>query len=355
VSFNTFGKIFTYTTFGESHGRAIGVVVDGCPAGLSINESDIQKELDKRRPGQSAVTSARSESDRAQIISGVFEGKTTGSPIGILIFNEDAKSKDYSKIKDLYRPGHADYAYQAKFGLRDYTGGGRSSARETAMRVAAGAIAKKFLSEKGIEIYAFTREISGIRAQKTDFSQIEKNSVRTPDRLAAKKMESAVLAAKEQGDSLGGIVEVIAKGVPAGLGEPIYYKLDSKLAEALMSINAVKGVEIGAGFESTRMHGSQNNDEMYVSKGKVKFRTNNAGGISGGISNGDDIVCRMAVKPASSIAKEQKTVNTKGKSAKIAVQGRHDPCLCPRAVPVAGAMVAIVLMDMYLIARTRKK
>ncbi len=355
MGFNTFGKVFTFTTFGESHGKAIGVVVDGCPAGFSLSEKDIQKELDRRRPGQSSVTSARKEDDRAEIISGVFEGKTTGAPIGMLIFNKDMQAKDYSGIKDVFRPGHADYTYEKKFGHRDYKGGGRSSARETAMRVAAGAIAKKFLSEKGISIHGFTREIAGIRAEKTDFSAIEKNSVRAPDMDAARKMERAVLDAKEEGDSVGGIVEVIAKGVPAGLGEPIYYKLDSKLAEALMGINAVKGVEIGSGFASTKMLGSEHNDELGISGGKVKFRSNNAGGMTGGISNGDEIVCRIAVKPASSIAKKQKTVNRKGGEAIIGVEGRHDPCLCPRAVPVAEAMVALVLMDLYLIARTRKK
>ncbi|HLC93076.1 MAG TPA: chorismate synthase [archaeon] len=354
MSFNTFGKIFTFTTFGESHGPAIGVVVDGCPAGLAISESDIQKELDRRRPGQSEVTSPRGEADKVQILSGIFEGKTTGSPVAMLIFNEDVRSKDYSKIKDLFRPGHADYTYSEKFGHRDYRGGGRSSARETAMRVAAGAIAKKYLAQKGISINGFTREIAGIRAEKTDLSVVEKNSVRAPDLAAAKKMEAAVLKAKEEGDSVGGIVEVIAKGAPAGLGEPVYYKLDSKLAEGLMGINAVKGVEIGSGFAATHMKGSEHNDEMFTSKGKVKFRTNNAGGMTGGISNGDDIVARIAVKPASSILKQQNTVNKALKQTKISVEGRHDPCLCPRAVPVAEAMVALVLMDLYLIAKARK-
>ncbi len=354
MSFNTFGKIFTFTTFGESHGPAIGVVVDGCPTGLEISESDIQKELDSRKPGQSAVTTQRSEADTVRILSGIFNGQTTGSPIGMIIFNEDAKSKDYSKIRDAFRPGHADYTYQEKYGIRDHRGGGRSSARETAMRVAAGAIAKKYLALKGIKITGFSREIAGIRAEKTDFSVIEKNPVRAPDLVAAKKMEAAVLAAKEDGDSVGGIVEVVAKGVLAGLGEPVYYKLNSKLAEALMSINAVKGVEIGSGFVAAKMHGSWHNDEMYSSRGKVKFRTNHAGGIVGGISNGDDIIARIAVKPASSIAKEQKTVSRNGKQTKIAIVGRHDPCLCPRAVPVAEAMVACVLMDMFLIAKARK-
>ena len=355
MGFNSFGKIFSFTTFGESHGKAIGVVVDGVPPGLKLGGKDIQKELDRRRPGQSEVTTQRMEDDKAEILSGVFEGKTTGTPIAILIFNRDAKSKDYSKLKDLYRPGHADYTYQQKYGLRDYRGGGRSSARETAMRVAAGAIAKKFLAEKGIKIYGFTREVAGIRAEKTDLKVVEKNSVRAPDLKAAKKMESAILAAKNAGDSVGGIVEVIAKGVPAGLGEPVYYKLDAKLAEALMSINAVKGVEIGSGFAAVKMRGSQHNDSMYSSGGKARFKSNNAGGMTGGISNGEDIVARIAVKPASSIIKKQETIDKKGKKVKVSVAGRHDPCLCPRAVPVAEAMVAIVLMDLYLIAKARKK
>ncbi len=354
MTFNTFGKIFSYTSFGESHGKAIGVVVDGVPAGLKLGEEDIQKDLDRRRPGQSEVTTQRQEDDKVEILSGVFEGKTTGMPVALIIFNKDAQSKDYSSIKDLYRPGHADYTYQQKFGIRDYKGGGRSSARETAMRVAVGAIAKKFLKEKGVSIFGFTREVAGIRAEKIDLKVIENNSVRAPDLQAAKEMEKVILAAKENGDSVGGIVEVVAKGVPVGLGEPIYYKLDSKLAEALMSINAVKGVEIGSGFSSTKMKGSEHNDEPYIVKGKVKFKTNNAGGIIGGISNGDDVVARIAIKPASSIVKEQKTVDRKGKSLKVSVAGRHDPCLCPRAVPVAEAMMAIVLMDMYLIAKTRK-
>ncbi|HIH09478.1 MAG TPA: chorismate synthase [Candidatus Diapherotrites archaeon] len=355
MGFNTFGKIFTFTSFGESHGKAIGAVVDGCPAGIRISEMDIQKELDRRRPGQSGVTTARSEEDKIEILSGVFEGSTTGMPIAMLIYNKDMRSRDYSNIKDVFRPGHADFTYEQKFGIRDYRGGGRSSARETAMRVAAGAIAKKFLAQKGIGIKGFSREIAGIVAQRTDCSVIEQNPVRAPDMDAAKKMEKAVLAAKDEGDSVGGIVEVVASGVPIGLGEPVYYKLDSKLAEALMSINALKGVEIGSGFGSAKLKGSQNNDAMHISRGKVKFSTNNSGGISGGISNGDDIICRIAIKPASSISKEQQTVDRRGKQAKIAVSGRHDPCLCPRAVPVAEAMVAVVLMDMYLIAKARKK
>jgi len=354
MSFNSFGKIFSFTTFGESHGKAIGVIVDGCPAGLKIDEKDIQKELDRRKPGQSKVTTQRKEADKVEILSGLFDGKTTGTPIAMLVHNTDQKSKDYSKIKDLYRPGHADFVYQEKYGIRDYKGGGRSSARETAMRVAAGAIAKKFLALKGIKIIGFTREVAGIIAEKTDLNQIEKNLVRAPDAEAAALMEDLILEVQHAGDSVGGVVEVIAKGVPPGLGEPIYYKLDSKLAEAFMGINAVKGVEIGSGFASTLLRGSENNDAIYAEKGKIKFRSNNSGGIIGGISTGQDIVVRCAIKPASSIAKEQETITKKGKKSKLSVKGRHDSCLCPRAVPVAEAMLAVVLMDLYLISKCSK-
>lgn len=353
MSFNSFGKIFSYTTFGESHGEAIGVIVDGVPPGLKLTEKDIQKDLDRRRPGQSIVTTQRIEKDKVQILSGVFNGKTTGAPIGMLIYNKDIKSKDYSKLKNLYRPGHADFTYDKKYHNRDYRGGGRSSARETAMRVCVGAIAKKYLKEKGIKVIGFTREVAGIRAEKTNFNVIEKNPVRAPDAKAASLMKKIILEAKANGDSVGGIVEVVAKGVPIGLGEPVYYKLDSKLAEAMMSINAIKGVEIGSGFSASKMFGSEHNDVPYISKGKVKFRTNNAGGIIGGISNGDDIIVRLAVKPASSISKVQETITKKGKKVRVSVKGRHDPCLCPRAVPVAEAMMAIVLMDLYLISKTR--
>ncbi len=355
MSFNSFGKIFRFTSFGESHGKVVGVVVDGCPAGLRISEKDVQRELDRRKPGQSIVTTQRSEKDKAIIVSGVFDGKTTGAPIAVLIFNEDVKSSDYEELKRVYRPGHADFVYDKKFGFRDYRGGGRSSARETVARVVAGAIAKKYLKSKGIEIFGFTRQIGDIIAKETDFSVVEKNLVRAPDLRAAKKMISLVNKVKSEGDSIGGIVEVVVKGVPVGLGEPVYFKLDSRLAEALMSINAVKGVEIGAGFGVAKMLGSENNDEMFVLNDKVFFKSNNAGGIIGGISTGQDIVVRIAVKPASSILKKQKSVNKDLKPISVEVKGRHDPCLCPRAVPVAEAMVAVVLMDLYLIARTRKK
>lgn len=351
MSFNSFGKIFTFSSFGESHGKAIGVIVDGVPSGLKLSENDIQLDLDKRRPGQSAITTQRKEHDRAEIFSGIFEGVTTGSPIGVLIFNSDQRSKDYSSLKDLYRPGHADFTYSSKFGLRDYRGGGRSSARETAMRVVAGVVAKKILEKEKVKIIGYTKQVGNVVCEKINYKEIEKNSVRAPDERKGREMEKLIEGVKSEGDSVGGVVEIVAKNVPVGLGEPVYYKLDSKIAEAMMSINAVKGVEIGAGFSSASMMGSEHNDRQ-VSKGK--FVSNNAGGIEGGISNGNDLILRIAIKPASSISKEQETINSKGKKEKVSVKGRHDPCLCPRAVPVAEAMLAIVLADLLLISRCRK-
>ena len=344
---NTFGTQFRIMTFGESHGRAVGVVIDGVRPGLPIDPDFIQKEMDRRRPGQSKVTTARNEADRVEILSGVFEGKTTGTPICMVIWNKDQQSKAYEKIKDMFRPGHAGYTYLAKYGISDYRGGGRSSGRETASRVAAGAVAKSLLARRGIQVFAYTKEIAGIKATTIDISEIEKNSLRCPDPRAAKKMEKRVLEAKKEGDSVGGIVEVVVKNSPVGLGEPVFDKLEADLAKALMSIGAIKGFEVGNGFQAARLRGSQNNDPMYFDKkaGRVRTRTNNAGGIAGGISNGEDIVLRIAVKPPSSIVKEQETVTTKGKSAKISVEGRHDPCICPRVVPVAESMVALTLLD----------
>ena len=344
---NTFGKHFRITTFGESHGKAIGVVIDGVKPGLPIDTAVIQRELDRRRPGQSKVTTARSEEDKVDILSGVFEGKTTGTPICMVIWNKDQKPQAYDKIKNVFRPGHAGYAYLAKYGISDYRGGGRSSGRETASRVAAGAIAKSLLEKKGVKIYAYTKEVGGIRAKTIDFRQIEKNPLRCPDPVAAKKMERKVLKMKKEGDSVGGIVEIVVKNPPAGLGEPVFNKLEADLAKALMSIGAVKGFEVGNGFAAARLKGSENNDPMYFDKKlkRVRTRTNNAGGIAGGISNGEDIVLRIAVKPASSIVKEQETVTVDGKPAKISVEGRHDPCICPRVVPVAESMVALTLLD----------
>ncbi len=348
MSGNTFGNIFKISTWGESHGKTIGVVVDGCPAGLPLQEKDIQKELDRRRTGQSKVTTTRKEPDQVKIMSGLFQGKTTGTPIAMMVENADADSSKYEDIKHLYRPGHADFTYDQKFGFRDYRGGGRSSARETVGRVAAGAIAKKLLARHKINVFAYTKQIGDLVAQKFNQKEIEKNIVRCPDKAVAAQMVDAIMQVRKEGDSLGGVIEVVAQGVPAGLGEPVFDRLDADLAKALMCLPAVKGVEVGIGFEAARLKGSECND-IFVPKGKqVTTKTNNAGGILGGISNGNDIVLRMVVKPTSSINREQDTVNQKGKKAKIRVEGRHDPCVAPRAVPMAEAMVALVLIDHLL-------
>jgi chorismate synthase len=345
MSGNSFGKIFKISTWGESHGPGIGVVVEGCPAGLPLKVKDIQKELDRRKTGQSKVTTARKETDEVRILSGVFQDKTTGTPIGLWIENQDADSSKYELIKDLFRPGHADYTYHMKYGFRDYRGGGRSSARETAGRVAAGAIAKKLLARRRIKVIGYSKQIGPIVAQKIDYNEIENNIVRCPDKAAAEKMVEHIMKLRKKGDSTGGIIEVVAQGVPAGLGEPVFDRLDADLAKAVMSLPAVKGVEIGIGFEAATLSGSQCNDEFVKSGKKIVTKTNNAGGILGGISNGMDIVLRLVVKPTSSILKEQDTVTVKGKKAKIRVEGRHDPCVSPRAVPIAEAMVALTLID----------
>jgi chorismate synthase len=344
---NRFGNYFRVTTFGESHGPAIGLVIDGVRPGLPIDTAFIQKELDRRRPGQSSITTPRNEADRVQILSGVFEGRTTGTPICMVIWNTDQRPGAYEKIKDMFRPGHAGYTYLAKFGVTDYRGGGRSSGRETASRVAAGAVAKNLLSRDGVEIVAYTKEVAGISCSKVDVAEIEKNPLRAADPEAAKEMERRVLEAKAEGDSVGGIVEVIVRNPPVGLGEPVFDKLEADLGKALLSIGAIKGVEIGNGFAVARLKGSENNDAMYFdeSTGRVRTRTNNAGGIAGGISNGEDIVVRIAVKPPSSIRKDQETVTLDGKPATISVEGRHDPCICPRVVPVAESMVALTIFD----------
>ncbi len=351
---NTFGQLLRFTTWGESHGPALGVVVDGCPSGIEISEEDLQRELDRRRPGQSAVTTQRQESDKAQILSGVFRGKTTGHPICVLVRNEDAQGAKYDAIENIWRPGHADYTYDLKYGLRDHRGGGRSSAREMVGRVVAGVLAGKILSPFGTTIRAYTTQVGDIRAQKRDFAEIERNPVRCADAEAAAKMAARIEEVRREGDSIGGVVEGLAQGVPAGLGEPVYGKLDALLGFALLSINATKGVEIGNGFASARLLGSQNNDRMRPGgKGGVVFETNEAGGILGGISTGQDILCRVAIKPASSILKEQQAVDRRGQAVPLRVEGRHDPCLCPRAVPVVEAMMALVLADALLQARAR--
>ena len=349
---STYGKAFKITTWGESHGDGIGVVLEGCPAGLPLKESDIQKDLDRRRTGQSKVTTTRKEGDKIIIMSGVFKGKTTGTPISMRVDNKDADSSKYELIKHLYRPGHADYTYDMKFGFRDYRGGGRSSARETVGRVAAGAIAKKLLARDKITVTGFTRQIGHLSATTVNFKEIERNIVRCPDVKTAEKMVGAIIQARKNGDSLGGVVEVIARGVPAGLGEPVFDRLDADLAKAVMSIPAVKGMEIGAGFQTATMTGSECNDVFVMKNKKITTQTNNAGGILGGISNGMDIVVKLVVKPTSSINKAQDTITQKGKKSQIRVEGRHDPCVAPRAVPIAEAMVALTLIDHLLRNKT---
>lgn len=345
---SSFGKIFKLTTWGESHGPALGVVIEGCPAGMPLTIEEIQFQLDRRRVGQSAVTTPRGETDRAEILSGVFEGITTGAPISIITYNKDADSSKYENLRDVFRPGHADFTYWSKYGHRDHRGGGRSSARETWGRVAAGAIARKIIATTGTDVFGFVREIGGIEMQTFDRDQIEQNIVRCPDPVAAEKMVAAILAIKEEKDSLGGIVEVRAIGVPVGLGEPTFDKIDALIAQAMLSIPAVKAVEIGEGFAVTRSRGSLSNDSFYFEDGRVRTHTNNAGGTLGGLSNGEEIVVRIAVKPTSSVAREQQTVDTSMQPRAILVEGRHDPSVCPRAVPVAEAMLAIVLADLSL-------
>jgi len=358
MSGNTFGTIFRITTWGESHGRAVGVVLDGCPAGLALVAEDIQKELDRRRPGQSRASTARQEEDRVEILSGIFEGHTTGTPISLLVWNKDANSSAYDLLRDRPRPGHADYTYQMKYGLHDHRGGGRASARETVGRVAAGAVAKKLLSESGIRIVAYVTELGGIKAEiethdiEELFARVESNAVRCPDAAAAERMMARLDDVRAEGDSLGGIVEIVAEGVPAGLGEPVFDKLDADLAKALMSIGAVKAVEIGAGLEAVARKGSEMNDPLLWQDGRVGFASNNAGGILGGISTGQEITCRIAVKPTPSIARPQKTVDlVRSEATEIEIKGRHDPAIPPRIVPVAEAMVAIVLADHLLRSR----
>ncbi len=354
---NTFGSLFQVTTFGESHGIAVGCVIDGCPAGIKLSEEDIQKDLDKRKPGEGLAGTKRKESDTAKILSGTFEGQTTGTPICIVAYNENQISAHYDSIKDLYRPGHADYTYQMKYGIRDHRGGGRASARETLTRVAAGAVAKKILQKEGIEVMGFVKSIAGIECKKysqNDIKNIYENELRIPDLSVEKKIKEKMKKAIAANDSLGGIIQVIAKGVPAGLGEPIYEKLSAKLASALMSINAVKGVEIGDGVKVAEAFGSKNNDEMRIEKGKVIFLSNHAGGIVGGISTGQDIIARVAIKPVSSIAQKQLTISKDMKNAQIEVIGRHDVCICPRAVIVVEAMTAITLVDALMQNKARK-
>lgn len=349
---NSFGQLFRVTTFGESHGLALGAVVDGCPPGLEISEADLQGDLDRRKPGTSRYTTPRREPDEVKILSGVFEGKTTGTSIGLLIENTDQRSKDYSDIKDLFRPGHADYTYHQKYGQRDYRGGGRSSARETAMRVAAGAIAKKYLKQvHGIEITGFLSQLGPIKAEAFDAAQIEQNPFFFPDAGKLEELDQYMRDLKKEGNSIGAKVQVIASNVPVGLGEPVFDRLDADIAHAMMGINAVKGVEIGDGFAVVEQKGSEHRDEMTP----AGFASNHAGGILGGISSGQDIVVSMALKPTSSITVPGKTINTEGEAIEMVTKGRHDPCVGIRAVPIAEAMLALVLMDHLLRHRAQNQ
>jgi len=344
MSGNSTGKLFTVTTWGESHGKATGVIVDGCPPNILIDERYLQNELDRRRPGLNFPSSSREESDMVEILSGTFEGRTTGTPISLMIKNKDAKSSDYDDLKHVFRPGHGDYTYYKKYGIRDYGGGGGASARETAARVAAGAIAKLIIGEIGIKVTAFTRELGGIYAENFSLDDISRNILRCPDMKAALKMEKALDDARKSGDSLGGIVEVLVQGCPPGLGDPVFDKIDADLAKALMGIGSVKGVEIGSGFNAARMTGSTNNDPVTADG----FLTNNAGGIMAGITNGDEIVVRVACKPISSIENPQQTIDINGNPATVSIRGRHDVCAIPRIIPVCEAMAGIVLADHLL-------
>ena len=355
---NSIGRLLRLTTFGESHVKAIGVVLDGFPAGVVIDEDFIRSEMARRRPGQSAITTARNEKDEVEFLSGVFEGRTTGTPIAFVIKNDNTRSKDYDNMRGVYRPSHADYVYDCKYGVRDHRGGGRSSARETAVRVCAGALAKLALRQLGITVQAYTSQVGGIKLdngyEHYDISSAEGNVVRCPDTEKAKEMEQLILDVKRQGDTVGGVVTCVVKGVPAGLGEPLYGKLTSSLAHAMLSINAVKGFEYGNGFEAASGRGSEQNDVFYRSADGIATRTNNSGGIQGGISNGNDIYFRVAFKPVATLLMEQDTVTASGEETKLLAHGRHDPCVVPRAVPVVEAMAALVILDSYLLDRSRK-
>lgn len=357
MSGNSFGKLFTVSTFGESHGEALGGVIDGCPAGLTIDLDFIQSELDRRKPGQSHIVTQRKEGDKVEFLSGIFDGKTTGTSIGFIIRNENQKSKDYDHNVDVYRPSHADYTYDAKYGHRDYRGGGRSSARETACRVVAGAIAKLILKEYGIVINAYTSQVGDIKLLKNyhdlDFSKIESNIVRCPDELIAETMIQKIEQVRKAGDTIGGQIACVVKNVPVGLGEPVFDKLHADLGKAMLSINAVKGFEYGSGFAGTKMLGSEHND-VFKAGDKITTATNHSGGIQGGISNGEDIYLNVAFKPVATIMQNQETVNAKGEAAEIHGKGRHDPCVLPRAVPIVEAMAALVLVDHLLRSRSNK-
>lgn len=349
---NTIGKLFTFTSFGESHGRGIGGIVDGCPAGIDVDIEFIQHELDRRRPGQSDISTPRKEGDKVDILSGTFEGKTTGTPIAFVIWNENQHSTDYDHLKEVYRPSHADYTYQQKYGIRDHRGGGRSSARETASRVVAGAIAKLALKQLGVEITAFTSQVGHIAMTQTfetaDLSLIESNVVRCPETATAEKMIEYIKQLKAEGDSIGGIISCVVKGVPIGWGEPIFDKLQARLAQSMLSINATHGFDYGRGFEGVSLKGSEMNDSFVKEGDQITTKTNNSGGVQGGISNGQDIYFRVLFKPVATISKKQDTVDIHSKEVELEARGRHDPCVLPRAVPIVEAMAALTLLDLHL-------
>lgn len=349
---NSFGQLFKITTFGESHGGGVGVVVDGCPPGIQITAEEIQVELDRRRPGQSSITTPRKEEDKITIFSGVFEGKTTGTPIMMMAFNKDVRSEDYHHMIQSYRPSHADYTYEKKYGFRDWRGSGRASARETLARVAAGAIAKKYLQQKGIEILSFVQQVGTIKTEMNiedvTMDKIESNIIRCPDEKVAEKMIKLVEEVRDDGDSIGGVICGVIRNAPVGLGEPVFDKLHADLGKAMLSINAVKGFEIGSGFSSVGMRGSQHNDQFEMREEKVRTKTNNAGGVLGGISTGEPIYFRVVFKPVATIMKEQKTLTTENEETTLEAAGRHDPCVLPRAVPIVDAMAALVIMDHLL-------
>ncbi len=354
---NSYGTLFKISTFGESHGLAIGVIIDGCPAGLEIDESFIQSELDRRKPGQSKITTQRKEDDTFKILSGVFEGKSTGTPIAIVIENQDQRSKDYAHIQNTFRPSHADYTYETKYGVRDYRGGGRSSARETAARVAAGAVAKLLLKNVGVEVNAYVSQVGDITAPphaQLDFTKTEDNIVRCPDASTAEKMIALIDQVRLDRDTIGGCVTCVIKNTPVGLGEPVFDKLHAELGKAMLSINAVKGFEYGSGFDGVTLRGSQHNDEFYNDGTRIRTKTNHSGGVQGGISNGEDIYFNVAFKPVATIMQDQPSVDKDGNEAIVSGKGRHDPCVVPRAVPIVEAMAALVMVDFYLRARTSR-
>ncbi len=352
---NTFGNIFRLTSFGESHGVAVGGVIDGCPAGFELDFQEIQRELDRRKPGQSRITTPRKEDDEVQFLSGIYEGKTTGTPIGFVVWNKNQHSSDYDNMKQVYRPSHADYAYQMKYGIRDPRGGGRSSARETISRCVAGAVAKQILAKKGIGIKAYTSQVGAIRLEGSyadyDLDRVEDNPVRCPDPQKAREMEELIAKVKAEGDTIGGVITGVIKGVPVGLGEPVFGKLHAALGDAMLSINAAKGFEYGDGFDAALYRGSERNDRFFNDNGKINVRTNHSGGIQGGISNGQDIYFRVAFKSVATLLMEQETVDMDGNDAVLKAKGRHDPCVLPRAVPIVEAMAAMTILDYWLLNR----